>query len=86
VLELRGGSGSERIAVERADPYLLQLDNMSAAIRGEAEPLLGRADAVGQARADGRAAPFGGGRPAGRSVTGRLRCAQAVWGCFTEAM
>ena len=51
VLDLRGGSASERIAVERADPYLLQLDNMSAAIRGEAEPLLGRADAVGQARA-----------------------------------
>jgi predicted dehydrogenase len=34
-----------------ADSYRLEVENMSAAIRGEAEPLLGRADAVGQARA-----------------------------------
>ena len=31
--------------------YLLEAENMSAAIRGEASPLLGRADAYGQARA-----------------------------------
>jgi predicted dehydrogenase len=42
--------GDERIDVEEADRYQLELENMSAAIRGEAEPLLGRADAVGQAR------------------------------------
>jgi D-xylose 1-dehydrogenase (NADP+, D-xylono-1,5-lactone-forming) len=41
----------EEIAVEQADSYRLQLENMSDAIRGEAEPLLGRQDAVGQARA-----------------------------------
>jgi D-xylose 1-dehydrogenase (NADP+, D-xylono-1,5-lactone-forming) len=42
--------GHRRIACEQADPYLLQFDNFSAAIRGEAPPLLGRADALGQAR------------------------------------
>ena len=39
-----------RIDVEDVDRYLLQLENLSEAIRGEAEPLLGREDAVGQAR------------------------------------
>jgi predicted dehydrogenase len=42
--------GNERIDVEDADRYQLELENMSDAIRGEAEPLLGRDDAVGQAR------------------------------------
>jgi predicted dehydrogenase len=46
-LELNG----ERVEVEDVDRYLLQLENFSEALRGEAEPLLGRADAVGQARA-----------------------------------
>jgi len=45
-LELNG----ERIDVEDGDRYLLQLENFSAAVRGEGEPLLGRADALGQAR------------------------------------
>ena len=40
----------ERIDVEDVDRYFLQVDNFSAAVRGEAEPLLGRADAVGQVR------------------------------------
>jgi xylose dehydrogenase (NAD/NADP) len=40
----------EEIAVEAADSYRLELENLSDAIRGEAEPLLGREDAVGQAR------------------------------------
>ena len=40
----------ERIEVEDVDRYFLQVDNFSAAVRGEAEPLLGRADALGQAR------------------------------------
>jgi predicted dehydrogenase len=39
-----------RIDIAPVDPYLLQLDNFSAAIRGQAPPLLGRADALGQAR------------------------------------
>jgi predicted dehydrogenase len=62
-LELVHGDRSERIAVEDASAYRLQCDNFSRAIRGEAEPLLGRADALGQARAiDGlyRSAEAGG--------------------------
>ncbi len=51
VIELRTAGGVEEIAVEPADSYRLQLENMSDAIRGEAEPLLDREDAVGQARA-----------------------------------
>jgi predicted dehydrogenase len=42
--------GDERVDVEDADRYQLELENMCDAIRGEAEPLLGRDDAVGQAR------------------------------------
>jgi D-xylose 1-dehydrogenase (NADP+, D-xylono-1,5-lactone-forming) len=51
VLHLRRGDAREEIALPPADPYRLELDNMCAAIVGEADPLLGRADAVGQARA-----------------------------------
>jgi len=40
----------ERIDVEDVDRYFLQVENFSAAVRGEAEPLLGREDAVAQAR------------------------------------
>jgi predicted dehydrogenase len=39
-----------RVEVEDADRYRLQLENFAAAARGDAEPLLGRADALGQAR------------------------------------
>jgi xylose dehydrogenase (NAD/NADP) len=48
---LRRASGDERIEVEEADAYRLQLENIAAAIGGDAPPLLGRDDAVGQARA-----------------------------------
>jgi D-xylose 1-dehydrogenase (NADP+, D-xylono-1,5-lactone-forming) len=41
----------ELVEVERANPYRLELEDVSAAIREEREPRLGRADAVGQARA-----------------------------------
>jgi xylose dehydrogenase (NAD/NADP) len=51
VIELRRDGETERIEVEPADSYQLELENLSDAIRGEAEPLLGRADAVGQAQA-----------------------------------
>jgi predicted dehydrogenase len=51
VIELRTDRGSEQIALDRADSYRLQLENMSKAIRGQAKPLLGRDDALGQARA-----------------------------------
>jgi xylose dehydrogenase (NAD/NADP) len=47
-LELRTQGGREDIAVERADSYRLELENMSDAIRGRSGPLLGRADALGQ--------------------------------------
>jgi len=36
--------------VTPADPYVLEVENLSAAIRGEGRPLLGREDALGQAR------------------------------------
>jgi predicted dehydrogenase len=51
VIELHRGDGVQRIEFEPQDSYALEAENMSAAIRGEAAPLLGRADAVGQARA-----------------------------------
>jgi xylose dehydrogenase (NAD/NADP) len=50
VIELRTGDGVERIVLGPADSYRLEAENLSAALRGEGEPLLGRADAVGQAR------------------------------------
>ncbi len=40
-----------RIETEPANSYQLEAENMSAAIRGEAPLLLGRADAIGQAKA-----------------------------------
>ena len=49
VIELRTDSGTERIELPRVDSYMLEAENMAAAIRGTAAPLLGRADAVGQA-------------------------------------
>jgi predicted dehydrogenase len=51
VIELRRDDGTEEIRLEHEDSYRLQLENLSDAIQGNAEPLLGRADAVGQARA-----------------------------------
>ena len=51
VIEVRRAGGVERIELERADSYRLQLENFSDAITGEGEPLLGRDDALGQARA-----------------------------------
>jgi predicted dehydrogenase len=53
VLELRRADGVERIEIEQEDSYRLELENLSDAIRGEGELLLGREDAVGQARALG---------------------------------
>jgi predicted dehydrogenase len=51
VIELRREDGVKRIEVEVADSYRLEAENMSHAVRGEGPPLLGREDAVGQARA-----------------------------------
>jgi D-xylose 1-dehydrogenase (NADP+, D-xylono-1,5-lactone-forming) len=50
VIELRRDDGVERLELERTDSYGLELENLSDAIRGRAEPLLGRDDALGQAR------------------------------------
>jgi xylose dehydrogenase (NAD/NADP) len=49
--ELVRGDAVERIKIEQVDRPQLQLENLGDAIRGRADPLLGRADAVGQARA-----------------------------------
>jgi predicted dehydrogenase len=51
VIEVRREGDVERIELEPADSYGLELENLSDAIRGRGEPLLGRDDAVGQARA-----------------------------------
>jgi predicted dehydrogenase len=51
VIEVRRGSEVERIALERVNSYRLEVENLSHAIRGEADPLLGRDDAIAQARA-----------------------------------
>ena len=51
VIEIRRNDGVERIELEPADSYQLELENVSDAIRGEAELLLGREDAMGQAEA-----------------------------------
>ncbi len=50
-IELRDDGGMERIPVPEADSYLLELEDFARAVAGEAQPLLGREDAVGQARA-----------------------------------
>jgi D-xylose 1-dehydrogenase (NADP+, D-xylono-1,5-lactone-forming) len=49
-IELDRDGGVERVDVEDAGSYERQFLNMSAAIRGDAQPLLGREDALGQAR------------------------------------
>jgi D-xylose 1-dehydrogenase (NADP+, D-xylono-1,5-lactone-forming) len=50
VLELRRDGNVEPIELERADSYGLELENLSDAIRHRTEPLLGRDDALAQAR------------------------------------
>jgi predicted dehydrogenase len=50
-IEFRRDGRSERVELEQVDSYLLELENVSGAIRGENALLLGRADAVGNARA-----------------------------------
>jgi predicted dehydrogenase len=69
VIEVRRGHEMQRIDIEPANAYQLEADNFSLAIRGDAEPLLDRRDAIGQARTiealyeaaeRGRAVPAGG--------------------------
>jgi D-xylose 1-dehydrogenase (NADP+, D-xylono-1,5-lactone-forming) len=52
VIEVHDASGDvERVEAEGENPYACELRDFAAAVSGEREPLLGRADAVGQARA-----------------------------------
>ena len=50
VIEIRRADGVELVELEPADSYRLELENLSDAIRGQGTPLLGRDDAVAQAR------------------------------------
>jgi len=49
-IELRRGDRVERIPVEPADSYRLELGDFARAVVGEGKPLLGREDALAQAR------------------------------------
>jgi D-xylose 1-dehydrogenase (NADP+, D-xylono-1,5-lactone-forming) len=51
VIELRRNGAIERIETGPANSYALELADFEAAVRGQREPLLSRADAVAQARA-----------------------------------
>jgi predicted dehydrogenase len=51
VIELRRNGTTERFELTPVDSYRLEAENMSAAVRGKARPLLDRSDTVGQARA-----------------------------------
>jgi predicted dehydrogenase len=50
-IELLREDGVELIEIEPADSYHLELENLADAIEGRGVPLLGREDAMGQARA-----------------------------------
>jgi D-xylose 1-dehydrogenase (NADP+, D-xylono-1,5-lactone-forming) len=51
VIEVRGPEGSvERVEAQSEDPYACELRDLAAAVAGERPPLLGREDALGQAR------------------------------------
>ena len=47
----RPGERTRRLKVGKGDPYRCELEDMAAAVRAGREPRLGRADALGQARA-----------------------------------
>ncbi len=50
VIELRRDDGVEEIRLDAVDSYRLELENLADAIAGDAPLLLGREDALGQAR------------------------------------
>ena len=50
VIELRRDGRTDRIELDPVDSYRLELENLADAIAGEAPLLLGREDALGQAR------------------------------------
>ena len=47
-VEIHRGGDVEYVDTPARNAYELQLDNFAAAVAGEARPLLGRADALGQ--------------------------------------
>jgi D-xylose 1-dehydrogenase (NADP+, D-xylono-1,5-lactone-forming) len=49
-IQLARGNDTEHVEIERANSYGLEAENFSKAIRGDSTPLLGREDAIGQAR------------------------------------
>jgi predicted dehydrogenase len=52
VIEVHAADGSiEQVEAERDNPYACELRDFAAAVAGERDPLLGRDDAIGQARA-----------------------------------
>jgi predicted dehydrogenase len=51
VLELHRGDDVETVPLPETHRYQLEVENFAAAVRGDEPALLGRADAVGQARA-----------------------------------
>ncbi len=48
-IEVRAGTTRERVEIPAADSYRLEAENFAAAADGQFEPLLARADALGQA-------------------------------------
>ncbi|HXV35213.1 MAG TPA: Gfo/Idh/MocA family oxidoreductase [Gaiellaceae bacterium] len=50
MIEIRRENETESLLLQPADSYRLELENVGDAIAGRAAPLLGREDAVGQAR------------------------------------
>jgi predicted dehydrogenase len=50
VIEIRRDGGVERVELDAVDSYRIELENLADAIAGEAPLLLGREDALGQAR------------------------------------
>jgi predicted dehydrogenase len=50
VVEVHENGAVERVPVPAGDSYRLELENLADAVAGVAPPLLGRADAMGQAR------------------------------------
>ena len=52
MIEVHAADGSvELVEAERDNPYACELRDFAAAVAGERPPLLGRGDAIGQARA-----------------------------------
>ncbi len=50
IVHRNGDGAAEEIALAAADPYVLELEDFAAAVRDRRPPLLGRDDALGQAR------------------------------------